>query len=96
MEAFRGWDSYDWGSLNHNEVVSLLKTIITTKYKLRTRKFNKEMRKEAHIARRNGRKPLYYVAHIPDIVMMAGNKQEDRIFIEYVHTLGRNLQNLAS
>ena len=92
MEKFRGLDFCHWESLEtHAAVVHQLKKIVKSKYQyLKLVKFDK---KEACIAERHGRRPLCYVAHTPDLIIADGEKPEDRIFIEYVNTLGRNLQN---
>lgn len=99
MEKFRGWNSIDWESLpktrkGHDEIVARLKTIFKSKYNLKIETFNRKCRKEARIAEKHSlRKPHYYVAHVPDILITNGNKPEDRIFIEYVNTEGKNSQN---
>lgn len=96
MEKFRGWYSCDWESFpknqkGHHEIVRRLKTLVKSKYNLKIEKLKKD---EAWIAERHSmRKPLYYVAHVPDVIITNGRKPEDRIVVEYVNTEGKNDQN---
>lgn len=98
MGKFRGWHSCDWESFpknqkGHHEIVGRLKTLCKTKYNLKIEKFKRE---EAWIAVRHSlRKPLHYVAIVPDIIITNGRKPEDRIVVEYVNTEGKNDQNFV-
>ena len=89
LEKFRAWDSRDWESFSHkreghDKIIHQLKTIFKSKYNLKIEKFN---RKEAWIAEKHRlRKPHYYVAHKPDIIIANRGKPEDRIAIEYVNS----------
>ena len=95
LERFRAWRSYDWESFpkdtrGHAALVRQLRKAVRSKYHLKLVKID---RKEARIAERHGRRPHYYVAHNPDLIITDGEKPDDRVFIEYVNTLGGNLQN---
>ena len=95
MEEFRGWKSCDWESFprtkrGHDELVRRLKKIIRSEYGLRLVKFD---RKEASVAERHGYKSHHYVAHEPDLVIADREGAENRIFVEYVNTLGNDLGN---
>ena len=91
---FRGWEFCNWekhfskdGS-GHDALVRQLKKLIRYKYHLN---FGKLDDKEESIAWRPGEKPIF--AHNPDVIINIGEKPEDRIFIEYVNTTGKSLQN---
>ena len=92
----KGWESYDWESFpenksGHDALVRHLKEIVESKYRLELVEFDEE---EAQIASWHGRKRRYIVAHKPDLIITDmpcyGDKREDRVFIEYVNTLGRS------
>jgi hypothetical protein len=68
--------------------VHKLKEIVESKYHLKLGKLDE---KEECIAWRVGKKPIY--PHSPDLIINVGEKPEDRVFIEYVNTTGRYLQN---
>lgn len=95
LEEFRGWKSCNWDSFprtkrGHDALVRQLKKTIRSEYRLRLVKFD---RKEASVAERHGRKPHYYVAHKPDLVIADREGTENRIFVEYVNLLGNDLGN---
>lgn len=97
MREFKGWEYCDWEnfpktSSGHDSLVRQLKIIVLSKYGLKIVKFDN---KEAHIAIRHERTPHYYSPHKPDLIIADGEKPEDRIFIEYVNTTGKNLQNFV-
>lgn len=97
MQEFKGWEFCDWESFpktssGHGALVRQLKKIVRSKYGLKIVKFD---RKEACIAERHGRSPHHYTPHKPDLIITNGENPEDRIFIEYVNTTGRNLQNFV-
>ena len=96
MEGIKGWELCDWESfpktkIGHDALIKKLKYIIVTKYHLKLVNFNEE---EAHIAIRHGRKPHYYTAHKPDLIITKEEKPENRIFIEYVNTNNSFLRDL--
>ncbi len=91
----RGWNYCDWEAFTkdqrgHGELIRQLKKLVKSKYHLKIVEFNK---KEAQIAQRHGLKTHYYTPHEPDLIISDGEDPEDRIFIEYVNTTGKNLQN---
>jgi hypothetical protein len=91
----RGWNLCDWELFprdqgGHNEIVRQLRNTLILEYGLKVEKFDL---KEAAIAWRVGLKGRPYVPHKPDLIVNVGNGPEDRIFMEYVNTLGKGLQN---
>jgi len=97
LKGFRAWNSYDWELFSnerqgHDEVVNLLKVIFRSKYNLRLDEFDP---KEAEIAVKHSlRRPHYYVAHRPDILIADGDRPQDRIVIEYVNSERSFLRDL--
>ena len=92
LEDFKGWDFCNWESFpknkkGHNALVHQLVEIVKSMYRL---KFGK-LDEEECIAWRPTGEPIF--AHNPDLIIQVGSKSEDRIFIEYVNTKGRSLQN---
>jgi len=96
LENFKGWDFCDWEAFaknqkGHAELIRQLKKIVREKYGLKILKFDK---KEAYIAARYRLvKPTYYTYHEPDLIITDSERLEDRIFIEYVNTPGKNMKN---
>lgn len=97
MQRLRGWDSCDWESFSsdksgHDALVHRLEELVETLYPYLNRlEFVEE---EASIAEKHGRKPHYYVAHRPDLIIADSPKPESRIFIEYVNTPSSYLRDL--
>lgn len=98
LEDIRGWNFCDWESFprnkkGHDGLIKKLKEMVFSVYRLKLVDWNEELRKEASIAEKHGRRLWYYVAHKPDLVINVGTSKKDRIFIEYVNTLGRGRSN---
>jgi hypothetical protein len=96
VSKVRGQDLYDWEGFpkdqkGHDEIVRLLRTVLVD-YGLKVWQFNpKEVAVAWHL--REGAKPHPYVPHEPDLIASAGDRPEDRIFIEYVNSAGPRAQN---
>jgi hypothetical protein len=100
LQEVKGWDVCDWekgfstSKKGHDKLVRKLKEIIKSKYHLEVRDLSKRERKELWITTwRSDGEEHYHIIFNPDIILRYGDKPEDRVFIEYVNTEGKDSQN---
>ena len=91
------WEKLAQSRNGHNKIVKKLGEIVESRgkkgYPKRVR-FTDDLEKELCIASEHRlKKDKNYVAYKPDLIITLGMDPEDRIFIEYVNTKGRNSGN---